>query len=391
MARSFESELTDLQEQGLLRRVRTFDSPQAILMKCDGREIINFSSNDYLGLADSDLLKTAAKTALDEFGSGSGSSRLVCGTLAPHAQLEAALARFKNTRAALSFSSGYAAAVGTLSALCHEGDVIILDKLCHASLIDGARLSGAFIRVFPHLHYDKLESHLKWARKSYPDARIVVATESVFSMDGDCSPLVPIVELKNRFDALLLLDEAHAIGVLGKNGRGLAFDQGVEKDVDIHMGTLSKALGAAGGYICGSQALVDFLINRARSFIYSTAPSPVVAAAAKAAVEFLQTSEGEQRRQLLWQNIQLMERELPRSIQDRTKYSSAILPLILGSSQRALAIADALLDEGFLVPAIRYPTVARDSARLRITLTATHSRDQISALCKTLNAIYAKL
>lgn len=367
-----------------MRSLRTFDTPQTILMRSEGREIINFSSNDYLGLADSDLLKAAAKAALDEFGTGSGASRLVCGTLAPHVQLEAALANFKSTEAALSFSSGYAAAVGTISALCREGDVVILDKLCHASLIDGARLSGTFIRVFPHLHLDKLESHLKWARKSYPDARIIVATESVFSMDGDCSPLAPIIELKNRYDALLLLDEAHAIGVLGKNGRGLAFDQGVEKDVDIHMGTLSKALGASGGYICGSRALVDFLINRARSFIYSTAPSPAIAAAAKTAVEFLQTTEGEQRRQQLWQNIQLLERELPQSTQDRTKYSSAILPLILGSSERGLSAASSLLEQGFLVPAIRYPTVARDSARLRITLTATHARDQISALCAAL-------
>ena len=222
-------------------------------------------------------------------------------------RLERALAEWKGTEAALCFSSGYAAALGTIPALVSKSDVVLLDKLCHASLIDAAKLSGAILRVFPHNNLRKLESHLEWARREHAGKRVLIVTESVFSMDGDRAPLHELVELKKRFDALLMLDEAHAVGVIGLHGRGLAAEENLSDNVDVQMGTMSKALGAMGGYICGSHDLIEWLINRARSFIYSTASPPAIAAAASAAIDFLSSQEGEERRLLLWKRIQLMQ------------------------------------------------------------------------------------
>jgi len=384
MSDGFDEELRDLRERSLLRRLRTFDSPQQPSVTQAGRSLVNFSSNDYLGLASDPWLGDAAKAAIDAFGTGSGASRLVCGTLAPHARLEETIAKFKGTEAALTFSSGYATAVGTLTALAREGDVIVLDKLCHASLIDGAKLSGATIRVFPHNHLGKLESHLAWAREHAPEGRVIVATEAVFSMDGDRAPLEEIIAIKKRYNALLLLDEAHSVGVLGRNGRGLAEVLKVQGDVEIQMGTLSKALGVSGGYIAGSRRLVELLVNRARSFIYSTAPAPAMAAAATAALEWLMTDVGEQRRELLWRNLARLGDSLPPALMQGRRIQSAIVPVVLGESARALDAADRLLEAGFVVPAIRYPTVAKDAARLRITVSAKHSAEQIAGLCEAL-------
>jgi 8-amino-7-oxononanoate synthase len=302
-------------------------------------------------------------------------------------RLEETIAKFKGTDAALSFSTGYATALGTLTALAREGDVIVLDKLCHASLIDGAKLSGAALRVFPHNHLGKLESHLAWAREHAPQGRVIVATEAVFSMDGDRAPLEEIVTIKKRYDALLLLDEAHSVGVLGRNGRGLADVLGVHSDVDIHMGTMSKALGVSGGYIAGSRKLIELLVNRARSFIYSTSPPPSIAAAATAAIEWLMSPAGEQRREKLWKNLARLGDGLPRSLMGERRIQSAIVPIILGESERALDAAECLLEAGFVVPAIRFPTVAKDAARLRITVSASHTPEQISALCGALQRV----
>jgi 8-amino-7-oxononanoate synthase len=318
--------------------------------------------------------------------------------------LERALAQWKETEAALCFSSGYAAALGTIPALVTKNDVVLLDKLCHASLIDAAKLSGAILRVFPHNHVGKLESHLEWARREHAGKRVLIVTESVFSMDGDRAPLRDIIELKKRFAALLMLDEAHAVGVVGPNGRGLAAAENLTDDVDVQMGTLSKALGASGGYICGSDDLIEWLINRARSFIYSTAPPPAIAAAALAAVDFLSSSQGEERRLSLWKRIRLMRELLPRLEVGRSALSagrlnnsnqcstlndigSAIFPLIVGNEKAALDLAAGLQSEGFLVPAIRYPTVAKGAARLRITVTAAHEASQIQTLCETIERL----
>jgi 8-amino-7-oxononanoate synthase len=384
MHHSFDAELAELRDRALLRQLREVGSPQQPEMELKGRKLINFSSNDYLGLATEPALREAAKQAIDEYGLGSGSSRLISGSLSPHLRLEEKLAEWKRTEAALTFTSGYTAAVGTLSALLRKDDVVILDKLCHASLIDGARLSGACIRVFPHNHLGKLESHLHWARENYPDARVVIATESVFSMDGDWAPLADIVEIKKRYGSLLLVDEAHAVGVIGSHGRGLAEKLGLSSEIDIQMGTLSKALGCSGGYICGSRSLVDLLINRARSFIYTTAPPPAVAAAATAAIVFMLSPAGERRRLELRSRLLHFADELPEFFPTERKIQSAILPIILGSSQRAVEGMRQLAEAGYYVPAIRFPTVPKDTARLRVTLSASHTPEQISGLCAAL-------
>ena len=387
MAPSIEDQLADLRSRSLLRRLRTFDTPQQPEIEEDGKKLISFASNDYLGLATEPALKEAAKAAIDRYGVGSGAARLISGSLAPHAQLEEAIARFKGTEAALAFSSGYATALGTLGALCGEEDVIILDKLSHASLIDGARLSRATLRIFPHNHLGKLESHLEWAAANHPGARVIIVTEAVFSMDGDRAPLTEIVALKNRFGAMLLVDEAHAVGVLGRNGRGLADALRLEGEVDIAMGTLSKALGVAGGYIAGSRRLIELLINRARSFVYSTAPPPSTAAAACAAIAFMMSDDGEKRREQLWENLGCFGGEMPHLFSEGRKIQSAIIPIILGDSGRALEAADRLAERGFYVPAIRHPTVPRDAARLRITISARHTPQQIAALCGVLRSL----
>ena len=404
MQKLFAEELEALRARSLDRHLRELSSAQGAEVQIGGRRLINFSSNDYLGLANDPRLRKAATAAIEEFGVGAGASRLISGTQSPHLRLERALAKWKGTEAALSFSSGYAAALGTIPALADKDDVVILDKLCHASLIDGAKLSGAVLRVFPHNHVGKLESHLEWAGRKHPGRRVLIVTESVFSMDGDRAPLRELVEIKKRFGAMLMLDEAHAVGVIGPNGRGLASAENLSEEVDVQMGTLSKALGASGGYICGARTLIEWLINRARSFIYSTAPPPAIAAAALAAVDFLSSPEGEERRLSLWKRIRLVRELLPRLDVGRSPLSvgrftnsnqcstlneigSAIFPLVVGDEKAALDLAAGLQSEGFLVPAIRYPTVAKGAARLRITVTAAHEASQIRALCETIERL----
>src|ERR1700730_13791084 len=382
MSELFAEQLQALRVRSLDRHLREIDSAQGAIVDLVGRRLVNFSSNDYLGLANESRLREAAIAAIREFGVGAGASRLISGTQSPHLRLEAALAKWKGTPAALCFSSGYAAAIGTLPALVTKNDVVLLDKLCHASLIDGAKLSGAVLRVFPHNHLGKLESHLEWTKRERPNARIVIVTESVFSMDGDRAPLRELIELKKRFRAILFLDEAHAVGVIGPNGRGLAAEENVNNDVDVQMGTLSKALGVSGGYICGASGLIEWMINRARSFIFSTAPPPALAAAATAALDFLSSPDGEARRELRWRKIDMFARLLsaPSGV-------SAIFPWIVGDEQAAVDLSHALMNEGFLVPAIRYPTVAKGSARLRIALSANHEDAQIEALCRALRRL----
>jgi len=389
----FQEQLEALRARSLDRHLREICSAQGPEIEISGRRLINFSSNDYLGLANDPRLREAAIAAIGDFGVGAGASRLISGTQSPHLRLERVLAKWKGTEAALCFNSGYAAALGTIPALVSKSDVVLLDKLCHASLIDGAKLSGAILRVFPHNQLGKLEGHLEWARRGHPGKRILIVTESVFSMDGDRAPLRELIELKKRFDALVMLDEAHAVGVIGANGRGLAAAENLNEDVDVQMGTLSKALGASGGYICGSRNLIEWLINRARSFIYSTAPAPGIAAAALAAVNFLFSADGEERRLLLWKKINLLRELLPvNAINTKgSNASSAIFPWIVGDEQAALDLSSALQNEGFLVPAIRYPTVAKGSARLRVTVTASHEEDQLRSLCKAIRRLAPRM
>ncbi len=391
----FQPELDALRARSLHRRLRVMTAVGDGAVKLTAGQLVNFASNDYLGLAEDPILREAAKAAIDEFGVGSGASRLVSGTRPVHVRLEERLATFKRTEAALTFSSGYAAAWGALSALVDKEDVLIIDKLTHACFVDAARASGAILRVFPHNHLGKLEDHLTWARREHPDARVIVITESVFSMDGDRAPLAEIVALKNHHDALLLLDEAHALGVVGKHGRGLAAELGLEAEIDIQMGTLSKALGVAGGYLAGRRSLVDLLVNRGRSFIFSTAPPPALAAAALAAVDFLLSDEGERRRLTLWQNIRLLQSQLPPAPAAVARgepspsraATSAIFPWIVGTEADAVDFSNWLAKAGFFAPAIRYPTVPRGTARLRITVTARHRPEQIHALGRALDTL----
>jgi 8-amino-7-oxononanoate synthase len=376
---SLNRALAGLEQQELRRRLRVIDSLQGTRITISGRELSNFSSNDYLGLAAHPALAEAMSRAASRWGGGSTASRLICGTTAEHADLEEELAAVKGTEAALVFSSGVAAATGTIPALVRRGDVVILDKLAHACLIDGARASGAKMRVFPHNDLEKLESHLKWALETHPSGKILIVTESVFSMDGDLAPLKEIVELKEKHGALLFLDEAHAVGVRGAGAQGLAGELGLGDRIEIQMGTLGKALGVSGGYIAGSRTLVDFLINKARSFVFSTAPSPAVAAACRAALRIVHSQEGDALRARLRENLRCLSAGL-----NMSELPSAIVPLIRGSEESALAEAGRLLESGFFVPAIRYPTVPRNTARLRITVSAAHSAKQIQALCKAL-------
>jgi 8-amino-7-oxononanoate synthase len=376
--------LQDLRERSLYRHLRLIDSAQGPIVQLNDRSVVNFSSNDYLGLANAPELREVARAAIEKWGVGAGASRLVCGTQVPHALLERTLAEWKETEAALSFSSGYAAATGVIPALLTKDDIAIADKLCHASLLDGVKLSGAILRIFPHNNLQTLESHLVWARKTHPNARVLVLTESVFSMGGDVAPLKEIIDLKDRFEAMLLLDEAHAVGVVGLNGRGLAAAEALDQRVEIQMGTMSKALGVSGGYICGSRELVEWLINRARSFIFSTAPPPAVAETAAAAVRILQTQAGHERRERLRRNLDLMRKVF--AMAHDGAHQSAIFPWIIGDAQEALEAAENLLAKGLLVPAIRYPTVAKGKARLRITVTAAHEGAQISSLGEALRS-----
>ena len=260
---SYDQILSELRQQSLFRELRTIEEIQGPMVKVGEHRLANFASNDYLGLSQHPSVKAAAKAAIDRYGVGSGASRLVTGSQSPHAKFEKEIAAFKATESALLFSTGYAAAVGTICSLIGPGDVIILDKLCHACLIDGAKLSGALLRVFPHNNAKKLKNHLAWAQRTLPQGKVLIATESVFSMDGDCGDLASIVDLKNEFGALLLVDEAHATGVVGPQGSGLVNALGLTQQVDVQMGTLSKALGASGGFICGSQTLIHIVVNAA--------------------------------------------------------------------------------------------------------------------------------
>jgi len=361
--------LRQLAAEGLLRHQRPLDSPTGTQVTRAGKILWNFASNDYLGLARHPRIEAALVEGVQRYGAGSAASRLVCGTLPPHRLLEEALARAKQTEAVLTFSSGYATAMGAIPAIVGKADFVLLDKLAHACLVDAARLSGATLRVFPHNHLEKLTRLLRSIRAKSPTARILVVTESVFSMDGDLCALREIVSLTESYDALLLLDEAHGFGVLGTSGMGLAEQENLQQRITFQMGTLSKAAGLAGGYLAASQDWIDLLTNRARSFIYSTAPPPALAHAGMVSLALIRSEEGKKLREKLQQNIAIL-----------SPNTTPVVPEILGSNEAALTASLALEDAGFLVPAIRYPTVPRGTARLRVSLSATHPAARIREL-----------
>lgn len=378
--------LDDIRRRGLFRDPPRLTGTQGRHVQRPEGRVLNFSSNDYLGLASHPAVVDAARLELDRGAAGAGSSRLVSGTFEAHERLEATVASLKGCEAAVSFSSGYAAATGCIPALCGPGDVVLLDKLSHACLVDAARLSGATIRVFPHNDLSVLENRLKWASQRHPRGRILIVAESVYSMDGDCCPLDGIIALKERHGAWLFLDEAHALGVIGPRGMGLAAACGLGDRVEIQMGTLGKAAGAHGATIAGSRHLRDLLVNSARSLIFSTAPPPHVAAAAAAGLEIIASPEGEHLRLKLRERIA----EFARLIGETARHIP-IFPVLLGCEKRTVACSAGLLADGLWVPAIRFPSVARGSARLRVTLTAVHEPADIVRLAEALRRLDGKL
>lgn len=387
---TWSDRLADLEAHGLRRSLRVLESAQGPYVSVNGRRLVNLASNDYLGLANHPRIVAAVKAAVDRWGWGAGASRLVSGTMQPHAELESHLARFKGTQAALVCSTGYQANLAAIHGLADSGDTILLDKLNHASIIDAAfggspGIGGRpNVRVFPHRGYSKLATLLGRAKSGH---RRIIVTDSVFSMDGDFADLSALVELKRRYGALLIVDEAHATGILGDHGRGLAEEMGVEADIDVVVGTLSKALGGIGGFIAGSREIVDWLINTARSFIYTTALPPAACAGAMAALDIVEQEPG--RRSRLVQLAAWFRRELAaQGGWDTAGSCSQIIPIIVGEAATAVEISRRLEQEGFLAPAIRPPTVPRGKSRLRISLSSEHRQEDLARLVEILARLH---
>ena len=371
MADFIEQKLEEIRSRNLYRQLKVVDGEQDATVRLNGREVLNLSSNNYLGLANHPALKQAAGEALDRYGCGSGASRLISGNMTAHEELEQRIARFKGTEAALVFNSGYQANVGIIATLMERDDVVLSDALNHASIIDGCRLSRAAVSVYRHCDMEHLESLLKDAPAR---ARKLIATESIFSMDGDIAPLGEMVELAERHGAMVMVDEAHATGVRGPNGAGVVAEMGLGDRVLVQMGTLGKALGAFGAYVAGSARLKELLINRARSFIFTTSLPPVVMAMAGAAVELV---EREPERQCALQRNTGRLRDGLQRIGYEVAGSTQIIPVIVGDEQPCMELAARLLESGFYVQGIRPPTVPPGTSRLRVTTMATHTLKQM--------------
>lgn len=385
MSASFiHSELQKIKAAGLYRRLQRVESDQDSTLRIDGREVINLSSNNYLGIANHSALAAAAKEAIDRYGCGSGASRLITGNMTLHEELEAKLAQFKGTEAALVFNSGFQANSGIFSTLVGEGDVIFSDALNHASIIDGCRLSRAKTQVYAHLDLDHLETQLM---KAPSGVRKLIVTETIFSMDGDQAPLLAIVELAEKFNAMVMVDEAHGTGIFGVNGAGVVANLGLSERVQVQMGTLGKALGGFGAYIAGSGALRDLLINRCRSFIFTTSLPPAVMAMAIAAIDLVKREP--QRRDALWANCRSMRDGLQDLGFVLGSSRSPILPLIVGDASKCMEFSERLLQRGIFAQGIRPPTVPVGTSRLRITLMATHTVEQIDKALKAFGEVTA--
>ena len=373
--------LAEVKESGLYRRLRAVESAQDTAIVLEGQEVLLFSSNNYLGLANHPALKQAAQQAIEQYGCGSGASRLISGSMDVHHKLEQRLAALKKTDAALVFPTGYHANIGALSALMGPDDTIFSDSLNHASIIDGCRLSRADIRIYRHSDTDHLSELFKTRPQS---GQRLIVTDTVFSMDGDLAPLAQIVALAQEYDAWVMVDEAHATGVFGPHGGGLVEELGLAQQIDIQMGTLGKALGCVGAYIAGSHELIDWLINRARSFIYTTGLPPAVAASALAALDIVESEP--ERREQLWDNTKFLSDGLLSLGYTLGDTRSQILPVIIGEADQTMALAQAMLQHGVFAHGIRPPTVPEGTSRIRATPMATHTQKQLS---RTLDAFAA--
>jgi 8-amino-7-oxononanoate synthase len=358
--------LAELESSGLRRRLRIVDGPQGAEVLLDGRPVLLLCSNNYLGLADHPRVRRAAADAALALGTSSGASRLISGSMSIHADLETKLAEFEGTEAALLFGSGYLANTGTIAALASRGEVVFSDELNHASLIDGCRLSRAEIFVYRHCDTE----HLEWGLRRAAGRGALIVTDGVFSMDGDIAPLGELAILARRHDCRLMVDEAHATGCLGPDGRGSVAAAGLVGEVDLIVGTLGKALGAYGAYVCGSREMTDFLVNTARPFIFSTAPPPPAVAAASAALELL--ADGPGRVERLGKNARALRQGLRAEGLVPLGSNTQIVPLVIGEADDAMALCERLLEEGIFAQAIRPPTVPPGTCRLRLTVMATH-------------------
>lgn len=365
----FEKELETLKKKKLFRSLKRIGE-KGIYLSIEGKKCLNLSSNDYLNLSENERLKRASIEATSLYGTSSSSSRLVCGNLDIFEELEERIAKLKGTEAALVFNSGYQANTSLIPAIIKKGDIVIFDKLCHASIVDGVLLSGAKFMRYPHNDLNKLEKILKETKNK----RKVILTESVFSMDGDLAPLKEIVELKERYGAILFVDEAHATGIFG-NGAGLIREMGLEERVEFQMGTFSKAFGSFGAYVCCSKKVRDFLINRARGFIYSTALPPNVVAASKEAVNIV--SKNPQIGRKLLKKAAIFRNLLKRRGLNTLNSCSQIIPIMCGSEGNALLLSKKLFDNSIFIPAIRPPTVPKNTSRLRVSLTLKTPMDSI--------------
>jgi len=371
MPEGWKRELEHLARTGMLRGLRTLDGAQRDRVELDGREVVLLCSNNYLGLADHPLLSEAMQRATHDYGTGSGASRLVSGSMREHQLLEERLAEFKKTEAALLFNSGFAANTGILQALFGSDDVIFSDALNHASIIDGCRLSGARVVVYPHADSAAL-AELMRAEERTRTGRWLIVSDGVFSMDGDMAPLDDLVRLKQQHDALLMIDDAHGTGVLGEGGRGTAEEFGCLAEIDLQMGTLGKALGCCGAYLAAARVVIDMLINRCRPFIFSTCLPPGVAAAARAAVDLVDSPEGASLRSESRRKTRLFASRLQDAGCDLLGSRTQIVPVLTGDPEPTMAASRELLEAGFFVQGIRPPTVPEGRCRLRATVMATH-------------------
>ena len=375
--------LAALERESLTRARRVLDSPQGARIVVEGRELVNFSGNDYLGLANHPRLRAAAHAAIDAYGVGAGASPLVSGHLRPHAQAEERFARFCGLPRALLFASGYAANLGIVAALCDRHAEVFADRLDHACLVDGALLSRATLSRYRHLDLGDLAAHLEASRAQVK----LIATDSVFSMDGDLAPLPRMLDLAERHDAWLLVDDAHGVGVIGARGHGALEHFGLESPRVIYMATLGKALGGYGAFVAGAAETVEWLVQRARTLIYSTALPPMAAAVANAAMDLGDAEPARVER--LRARIAELQEAAQRAGVPIAPSQTAIQPVVVGRADRALAASAHLLDHGFFVPAIRPPTVPEGSSRLRISLRADHSREEVRALATAMAASIA--
>ncbi len=390
LIRMFDEELEEARQKNGYRFLRTRDlamSGKLTHAMLDGKEVILFGGNDYLGLSRHPKVVQAAIDSLREYGIGSGASQLISGHTREHQELERRLADFKGTESCLIFPSGYQSNLACVSTLVGKGDLVVMDKLNHASLIDGCRLSGAEFRVFPHKNYERLEEILT----SYSESsKKLIISDTVFSMDGDWADLKALVRIKEKHGAFLMIDEAHAFGVFGKKGSGLAEELGLEKQIDVQVGTLSKAVGAQGGFISGSKKLTDYIVNFSRPFIFSTGIAPHLCRAAKTAIDLIE-SDQKLRQRLLWNTFEV-RKELAEDLGFNVGLSqSPIIPIILGDSELTLNCSKKLIEEGIFIPAIRPPAVAPGESRLRLTLSAAHEQDDLEAMLLAIKKIKKEL